>query len=225
MSSGALSKLVIRQFDNAKFKKPNGNEMVVPINPSKFSRSVAIKHSEDQEQGTQGNNPKYANTPPEEIQFEFVFDNSGVIPNSNKVEDDIKAFKELALKVNGDIHKPNYLQLVWGNALEFKCVLKSLSVNYSLFRPDGTPIRATLSVTFMHVVEEKRRAAEQGNNSPDLTHVRYSKEGDTLPLMTYNIYKDAALYPHVAKYNGLINFRKLKPNTRIVFPPIDRSIR
>ncbi len=225
MSSGALSKLIIKQFDDAKFKEPNGNEMVVPINPAKFSRSVAIQYNEDQEQGTQGNNPKYASTPPEEIQFEFVFDDSGVIPGSNKVEDDINAFKELAYKVNGGIHRPNFLQLVWGNALEFKCNLKSLTVNYSLFKPDGTPIRATLSVTFMHVVEEERRASEQGNNSPDLTHVRYSKEGDTLPLMVHKIYKNAALYPQVAKYNGISNFRKLKPNTRIIFPPIDRSIK
>tara|TARA_R110002020_G_scaffold83108_3_gene205919 strand:- start:37214 stop:37891 length:678 start_codon:yes stop_codon:yes gene_type:complete len=224
MSLGPLEKLKIIQFEDDRFQNASGKEMVIPINPNKFSRNVAIQYNEEQEQGTQGNNAKYSSTPPEETQFEFVFDHSGVIANSRKVEEDVKTFKELTYEVNGGIHRPNFLQLIWGNALDFKCILKSLTVNYTLFKPDGTPIRANLSATFMHVVEEERRAAEQSNSSPDLTHVRYSKEGDSLPLMTYAIYKNAALYPYVAKYNGLTNFRKLEPNTRIVFPPIDRSL-
>ena len=224
MSSGKLIKLKIVQYRDDRFEDPSGEELVIPINPSKYSRNVAIQYNEEQEQGTQGTNPSYSGTPPEEMQFEFVFDNTGVIPNSNDVEDEINAFKELTYRVDGDIHRPNFLKILWG-ILSFNCILKSLTVNYTLFKPDGQPIRATVNATFMGVVEEERRAAEQGNNSPDLTHIRYSKEGDTLPLMTYQIYKNASLYTHVAKYNGLANLRILEPHTKIIFPPIDRTLK
>ena len=224
MNTGKLIKLKIIQYQDDRFESSTGNEMEVQINPSKYSRSVAIQYNEDQEQGTQGNNPSYSSTPPEEMQFEFVFDNTGVLKDSKDVEEQIAAFKSLVYAVDGDIHRPNFLKIIWGS-LSFNCILKSLTINYTLFKTDGLPVRATLSTTFMNVVEEERRAAEQGNNSPDLTHIRYSKEGDTLPLMTYKIYKDASLYPHVAKYNGITNFRDLKLNTRIVFPPIDRTLK
>jgi len=223
MSTGSLIKFKIVQYRDDRFENPSGEEMEVPINPSKYSNNVTIQYNEEQEQGTQGNNPPYANTPPEEMQFEFVFDGTGVVPNSRNVEDDVRKFKKLTYAVDGDIHRPNFLKIIWG-PLSFNCVLKSLTINFTLFKPDGVAIRATLSATFMCVLEEERRAVEQGNNSPDLTHIRYSKEGDTLPLMTYRIYKKASLYPQVAKYNGLVNFRRLKPNTRIVFPPIDRTL-
>lgn len=224
MGTGTLVKLKIIEYSDDRFEKKTGTEMEVPINPSKYSNSVTVKYKEEQEQGTQGNNPPFSSTPPEEMQFEFVFDGTGVIEGSDDVEGDIKKFKELAYAVNGDIHRPNFLKIIWG-PLSFNCVLKSLTINFTLFRPDGVALRATLAATFMCVKEEERRAVEQGFSSPDLTHVRYSKEGDTLPLMTYKIYKDASLYPQVAQFNGLTGFRQLKPNTRIVFPPIDRTLR
>lgn len=224
MDLGKLIKLKIVEYDSDRFENASGNEMQIPINPSKYSRNMTIEYNEEQEQGTQGNNPPYSNSTPEEMQFEFIFDGTGVVPDSKDVEGDIKKFKDLTYSVNGDIHRPNFLKILWG-PLSFNCVLKSLTINFTLFKPDGIALRAMLNATFLCVKEEERRAIDQGNNSPDLTHIRYTKEGDTLPLMTYKIYKNAALYPHVARYNGLSNFRSLKPNTRIVFPPIDRTLK
>lgn len=224
MSSGTLIKLKIIQYQEDRFENPTGIDMDIPVNPSNYKRNVSIEYNEEQEQGTQGNNPTYSRTPPEEMQFDFVFDNSGVLAGSREVDEQISEFKKLAYSVDGDIHRPNFLKILWGS-LSFNCILKSLTINYTLFKPDGTPVRAMLNATFLNVVEEERRAVEQGNNSPDLTHIRYSKEGDTLALLTYKIYKNACLFPQVARFNGLTNLRKLKPNTRIVFPPIDRSLK
>lgn len=219
--SGELAKLQIMAYKDDRFQESAGS-ISVPVNPDRYSRSFQIAYNEDQEQGTQGNNPPFSRTPPEEMQFEFLFDGTGVIPGSKNIQEQIEKFKETVYKVEGEIHRPNFLKLLWGD-LSFNCVLKVLNINYTLFKPDGTPLRAKLDCTFMQVVEEERRASEQGYNSPDLTHVRYTTEGDTLPLMAHRIYGDASLYLQVAKYNGLDSFRNLKPNTRIVFPPIDKT--
>jgi len=145
-----------------------------------------------------------------------------VVPGSKDIQSGIEEFKKTVYKIEGDIHRPNFLKLIWGD-LSFNCVLKELKIDYTLFKPDGTPLRAMVNATFMQVVDEKRRSAEQGKNSPDLTHIRYVKEGDTLPYMSYKIYGDASYYIQVAKFNGLRNFRSIKPNMRIVFPPIDKT--
>jgi hypothetical protein len=220
MAESNLSKLKIIAYPDDRFQE-GGTSIDMPVNPGKYQIKYGVEYNEDQEQGTQGNNPPYSRTLPENIHFEFLIDGTGVVPGSRDVSTKVEEFKETVYKVDGEIHRPKFLKLLWGD-LSFNCVLKDLKINYTFFKPDGTPVRALLHATFLQIVEEKRREAEQGYNSPDLTHVRYVKEGDTLPLMTYRIYGDPALYIQVAKYNGIRNFRDIAPHTRIVFPPIDQ---
>lgn len=221
MAEGNLSKLQIISYKDDRFQQKD-RSISVPVNPEKYSRSITVEYNQDQEQGTQGNNPPFSKTPPEELQFEFLFDGTGVVNGARNIQSGVEDFKKTVYRIEGDIHRPNFLKLLWGD-LAFNCVLKQLKIDYTLFKPDGTPLRAMLNATFMQIVDEKRRSAEQGKNSPDLTHVRYTKEGDTLPYMSYKIYGDASLYIQVARYNGLTNFRNIPPNTRIVFPPIDTA--
>jgi nucleoid-associated protein YgaU len=223
MAEGNLSKLQIISYKDDRFQEKD-QSISVPVNPDKYSRSIKVEYNQEQEQGTQGNNPPFNRTPPEELQFEFLFDGTGVVPGAKDIQAGIEEFKKTVYKIEGDIHRPNFLKLIWGD-LSFNCVLKELKIDFTLFKPDGTPLRAMVNATFMQVVDEKRRSAEQGKNSPDLTHVRYVKEGDTLPYMSYKIYGDASYYIQVAKYNGLKNFRNIRPNMKIVFPPIDKTAR
>ena len=95
-----------------------------------------------------------------------------------------------------------------------------MDITYKLFKPDGTPIRALVKAKFKGFVEDVLRVAKENNSSPDLTHVRMVKEGDTLPLMTFRIYGDSKYYLEVAKANKIQNFRKLKVGQEIFFPPI-----
>jgi nucleoid-associated protein YgaU len=101
--------------------------------------------------------------------------------------------------------------------------LKDLQINYTLFAPDGKPLRAKISATFVNYIEQVRRVREEGKKSPDVTHLRKVKAGDTLPLMTHEIYADPSYYLQVAKVNGLVNFRRLAANTDLRFPPIERT--
>jgi hypothetical protein len=45
--------------------------------------------------------------------------------------------------------RPHHCTIVWGGWLKdkaFQCVIESVSVKYTMFKPDGTPIRATANV-------------------------------------------------------------------------------
>ena len=78
-------------------------------------------------------------------------------------------------------------------------------------------------VKFKGSIEEKKRVAKENNNSPDLTHRRTVKAGDTLPLMCYQIYGDSKYYLQVAEVNDLGNFRSLTPGQNILFPPLEKT--
>lgn len=228
MPSGELEKMMIFAYGDSEALESGGRQLSgspikVLINPDSFTMDYKLKFSQDdQGQGSSGRQLKYEYTEPEEMSFEFLFDNTGIIDEKPRgsVADDIAEFKDLMTKYDGDNHEPPHLKLAWGNSFLFKCRLTELSIKYKLFSPDGQPLRAVAKATFKQSIEEERRAAQENNSSPDLTHIRTVKAGDNLPLMCHRIYGEAGRYLQVAEANGLSNFRELKPGMEIFFPPI-----
>lgn len=226
--NGKLEKMLILAFADSKKAEDGGlkeadDSFEALINPETYTLDYKLKFSESgQGHGTSGKQLKYEYTAPEEITFEFLFDDTGIIDGKprDSIAEDIKKFKKVLIEYKGDAHEPRHFKLVWGENSIFKGRVTEVSITYKMFKHDGTPIRAIAKVKFKSSIEEQKRAAKENKKSPDLTHIRKVKSGDTLPLMCFRIYGDPKYYLQVAKINELGNFRNLTPGTEIVFPPI-----
>jgi hypothetical protein len=224
---GELTKLKIIAYRDNKFTLIVGDGIFSSLlNPEKYAFKYKVEYTESQGQGTSASQPKYVRSVPEDLNLEFLFDRTGIIKgHSNDLEvgivADIERFKRIVFDYNGDEHKPNYLMIGWGTLL-FKGILAEMTIEYKLFSPEGVPLRAVVKASFKGIVEDLLRLAKENNNSPDLTHVRIVKEGDTLPLMTFRIYGDSKYYLQVAAANNLTNFRRLQSGQHIKFPPIEK---
>ncbi len=223
-----LEKMTITAYSDSKFTKKVGDPFQVYINPDKYTHSFKIDYNNVQAQGSNGPSPDFNKIPPDRVNFELVFDGTGVVPsprpgaspaNGNTVEKQLTQFKNLVFSYNGQIHSPNFLVLSWGTLL-FKCRLTSLNINYTLFMPDGSPLRAKATANFIGFNDEVELALKANKSSPDLTHILTVKAGDTLPLMCNGVYGSSAYYLHVAEYNNLTDFRNLAEGTQLVFPPL-----
>jgi hypothetical protein len=195
------------------------------INPETYTLEYKIKTANGQGQGTSGAQTKFEYALPEEISFEFLFDNTGIIdgkPKPDGIFDDVNHFRQMLIGYQGKSHEPYHLELVWGNLI-FKGRAIELSITYKLFNPNGQPIRAVVKVKFKGSVEEKKRVALEDKHSSDLTHVRTVKAGDTLALLCSEIYGDPQYYFQVAQFNELNNFRALPPGIELVFPPLAKA--
>ena len=62
------------------------------------------------------------------------------------------------LDIDRELHAPPPVRFVWG-PLRFDAVLEKVGRKVTLFRPDGTPARATLSVSFTRVPAAVARSA------------------------------------------------------------------
>ncbi len=218
---GELKKLKIEAFKKIDYRE-KVDEFLVMFNPATYSQKYEVEYEEAQGQGTSGSNQKFGKIKPQEYQFEFVFDGTGTAGEKKDVADEIERFLAVTGKMNSEIHRPLYLQISWGNLIS-KCVLKQAEITYNLFKPDGYPLRAKVAATFAENVDDTLRTAEEGKNSPDLTHHRTVQEGDTLPLMAYRIYGDSTYYMDIARINNLPNFRDLQVGTTLKFPPIKQQ--
>ena len=237
--SSALEKVTITAYKTAKFDekkdKITSGKFKVLVNPEGYTRSYKIKYKDQQASGTKAKKMEFDKVEPEDIDFDFLFDKTGALPGTFTATDsagieqeskdgiwpDIEQFKKVVYDYKGEIHQPPYLIIQWGE-LVFKCVLREMSINFKLFRPDGTPIRATVKAKFTSTVENELRVRSQKDKSPDITHMRIVKAGDTLPMMCYEVYEEPGYYMQVARANNLINFRNLEPGTRVFFPPIEK---
>ena len=124
--------------------------------------------------------------------------------------------------MNGTIHEPNFLKVEWGDLI-FSCRLGSVDISYTSFNRDGTALRAELDVNLLSDQDVKKRIAKENKSSPDLTHSRIVKSGDSLPLLTKEIYGSSMYYLRVAQANNLDDFRNLTPGQEIFFPPLEQG--
>ncbi len=218
------TKLKITAYSDPGFNTKVG-EFEVWINPASYSRKTQIVYNDRQAQGSAGPSPEFNRIADENVSFELMFDATGVIPPpsptsyTNGVADAINQLLTVTAIMNGGIHSPNYLILAWAQ-LQFQCVLKTIDISYTLFMPDGTPLRAKVQASFQSYSSEALLAKKTKKNSPDMTHLVTVKAGDTLPLLCYNVYGDSGYYRQVAAANGLIDFRNVAPGTELIFPPL-----
>lgn len=221
--TGKLEKMQIIAYSNADLSEDArvGEPFVAMINPESYALDYKVEYNEGQGQGTSASQQRFTVKKPEELTFEFLFDNTGIIDGKprNNITNEVNTFRDLLVKYEGNAHEPKHFKLVWGDVL-FKGRCTALNITYKLFNPDGTPIRAVCKVSFKGSLEENLRAAQERRSSPDLTHYRKVKKGDTLPLLCYRIYGDSKYYMQVAAVNKLNNFRNIREGEDLFFPPV-----
>lgn len=226
-------KMKIMAFSDNGFSE-KVDEMFVQLNPESYSLDYEVQFANSQTTGSSGKELLFDKIRAHRLNFDFLFDRTGALGSSSNfpgvvqldrnqneegVQPDIDLLREVTMGFDGKIHRTKYLILSWGTLL-FKCCLTKMNVTYKLFRPDGTPLRALARCHFEEYRETELRVKEDNRNSPDLTHIRTVKHGDTLPLMAYRIYGDSKYYLEVAKVNEIENFRDLPVGSKIFFPPV-----
>lgn len=249
--AGKLEKMIICAF-NPETKRgvtptlsdSDEDKYKVQVNPDSYTINYRINYDQRRAHGNSGSKAKYADTAPPALEFTFLFDGTGVIPpdagpldgipiagaiagllsgsEEYDVMKELQKFAKVVYAFNGTEHRPRRVQLNWGK-LVFDGVLSNLSINYKLFKPDGTPLRAEAKASFSGSIADMLRESKEKQNSPDLTHVRNVLAGDKLPLMTNRIYGIPAYYIEVARANKLFNFRSLRDGAAIFFPPTNKK--
>jgi hypothetical protein len=136
------------------------------------------------------------------------------------MKDEINALTKIIYDYNGEIHRPNFVMVQWGQSLLFKGVLASYDISYTLFNPDGNPLRAKVSLAFTQYISPAAACECNKDSSPDISHLVTVTEGVSLPSLCEKVWNDESYYVQVARYNGLNKFRNLSGVRQLIFPPI-----
>lgn len=221
-TTGKKEKLKLTQCKvskDGKVEVVDGNSFEVMLNPASYNRSYSISYNDNEAQGQSASNLKFNVIKPQDFSFDIIFDGTGVVDQSAPaVKDQIRGLRDIFV-YSGDEHQPPVTRVLWGTMIFFG-YLTSMSVDYTLFKPSGEPLRAKVTLSFKGFMSQEEESLRADRRSADLTHVVEMRAGDTLPLMCERIYKDSGYYNQVARLNNIINFRDIKPGIRLFFPPL-----
>lgn len=196
-------------FDSLKFK----------YNPEQFSLS---KRTDWDNPGRRLESnwvaPVYRSTSPATLQLDIFLD----------------AFEEVFGDVSSDVKKlmdwtkpgppenaPPVLEFRWGmsSVLQgMRFYLESVDATYTLFRVDGTPIRATCKISLVEWSNPASRQNPTSGGRPGLeSHVLI--DGETLHSVAWDRYADAAMWRALAEYNAIDDPLRVPAGTRLLIPP------
>lgn len=191
-----------------------GTEITAMFNPTEYSRSKGIQYGEQDIAGLSSPVAQFVSGEAETLSMELFFDTSEERADVTDETDQL----DLLLTVDKTLGAPPFCTFVWGG-IEFKAVLENADKQFTMFRGDGTPIRARVNVTFKEYRPPSTQQKQEKSKPSDNTQRRTVKEGDTLWGIAKEEYGDPTQWKRIAGANGIDNPRTLQPGTELTIPP------
>ncbi len=112
--------------------------------------------------------------------------------------------------------RPPLCQLWWGQYLLLQGYLTSLSQEFSLFSPDGTPVRATMNCTFTESGTYEHKLATASSSAG--LRLYLVMLGETLQSISTKVYGTSNRWREIALFNGISNPRTVFPGRILLIP-------
>jgi hypothetical protein len=140
----------------------------------------------------------------------------------NRAGDDVRKLARKVtdlMNIDPATHAPPVLLFTW-SSLSFTCVLGRAAQRFIMFQPDGTPVRARLTVTFNQYSNAELEAKEVKRETADYTKLHVVRQGETLAAIAAAVYGDPRLWRPIALRNGVDDPRRVAAGTRLTVPQL-----
>lgn len=211
-------------------------EIEVLFNPTEYTLNKGAQFAELPIPGLDMPVVQFVRGQTETLTLELFFDSteSGMGETAFPVTFYTDDFYQL-IKINPETHAPPVCKFLWGDygfsgsslteqwasqdREGFQCVVESVRQRFTLFSPNGIPLRATLTVTLREYKTLEQQIDDIRFLSPDHTRTHVVQEGDTLSRIAEQAYGDPAQWRAIAEHNQIDDPLDLAPG-RILEVPI-----
>ena len=187
----------------------------VMFNPKEYSVTKSVQWEPHKIPGLDLPEQEFTSGNPAVLALELFFDTYEDKKSCKSETDSILALT----KVNREKHRPPIVMFTWGK-FQFKGVVESLTLRFTMFLSTGEPCRAVANVSIKQAETAKEQTEKNERESPDHSKRRTFKHGDTLALIAHEEYDDAAEWRRIADANGIADPKDVKPGTILLLPPI-----
>jgi nucleoid-associated protein YgaU len=223
MSQTQLKKATITVLDGA----DKGKVIGVLFNPTEYSLERSNSYKTTAVPGLGSPLVQFVNGECDQLSMELFLDDytdpkgptSLQQPEKDPVATRLTDISKLLL-IDRDLHAPPPVRFNWG-PMEFAAVIEKLGRKVTMFHPDGTPARATLSVNFKEYRTLRQQIEDPRRESADKTKRRVVVGREALWWIAAREYDDANEWIRIAEANDLDDPREIAPGEWLTLPPIE----
>lgn len=195
-------------------------ELTFPINPESVTFTDRAAPNRSENLGSGPPQKQGGAKEPRTISFSVVFDTYEARKDVREVY--IKKLSKIA-RPDPELHIQPTVHFCWGKLsaeddVMFAADLEDFQVKYTMFLPDGTPVRCAVDLTLKEVEDPNEHA--KLFQSPDHAKLHTVKRGDTLQNIAFREYDSPNEWRRIADANGIDDPMNLEPGTRLLVPPI-----
>lgn len=208
---------------------PGPHEVACAFNPTDYTLTQTVDVPVASTPAKQGGQQQYAGTKPMTFSASLFFDAfseaaGDVTPEISK----LLAWTRPTAKSHQDGRDcPPLVQFRWGGnpqLEQFRGFITSLTIKYTLFRRDGTPVRAEVAIVITG------QTPTQGGQNPTSRSVNSRRlhqmvEGDTLQSVAYRQLGRPALWRAIAELNGIDDPMRVAAGTTLLIPSLADATR
>ena len=214
-------------FQKAKLEIEGGDTLECWFNPTQYSIAKSNTWTTHPVVGASLPSAQFGGGNAREMSLELLFDaepGSDVTGVTDALFTMMEADPALASGRRNQARPPT-LRLMWGTSVGFKAVCRNLSVSFTLFRPDGTPIRASATLSLVQVEKDQRSGggtSARGQNPTTRAEERVRahaiRTGDTLQSIAYEHLGDPTRWREIAAHNDIADPLRLRAGAELEIP-------
>lgn len=221
MSEQQESKAVINVIEGS----VGNNETKIPVrfNPTEYSHEKSINYADQNMPGFSSPVTQFVSGDAETVSMELFFD---TYENEKDGRDVRKVYTNKIddlLKVKRNLGKPPVCEFQWGEDFKFRGILQSANKRFTMFLPDGTPVRARVDVTFKEYNPPRLQKEKEPSEASGGTKRHRVTQGDSLWSIAAAEYGDPQLWREIAERNDIENPRMLESGIELAIPKVGGS--
>ena len=119
--------------------------------------------------------------------------------------------------------RPPLVKFIWGMfsaslTMSFTAYIPSVDLNFTMFLPDGTPVRAEAEIELVAV--SSMLPFQNPTSRSEARTIWVVTEGQTIDWIASQNYGDPSHWRHIAKTNNLMNPKDLRPGQVLKLTPL-----
>jgi len=203
-----------------------GDPIEFQFNPKEYTVKKTAKWEAKAAKGAKkAPMPEFKGADPQVLTIECFLD--GTDRQDHDITKDVKRLFECCTPHPSTLPKnrpsPPFVVFAWGTTFSVTACVKSVSVKYSLFKPDGTPTRATATIEMQEVPSDPgKQNPTSGGLAVRATHTVVA--GDTLQSLAFAEYGNPNLWRAIAITNAIDNPLRMHPGASLLLPTPEEAL-